>query len=77
MRTQLFAAAIVSALTATSASAAVVLSGDSGGKMEEYAPRFQQAACLRRDRGDQRHLLVSLHDGAGFVPRHRVCATEN
>ena len=43
MRAHLIAGAIVSAmLFATSASAAVVLSGDGGGKMEEYAARFQQ-----------------------------------
>ena len=42
MRAQLLAAAILSALTVTSASAMVVLSGDNGGKMEEYTARFQQ-----------------------------------
>ncbi len=42
MRVQLLAAAILSALTVTSASATVVLGDDKGGKMEEYTARFQQ-----------------------------------
>lgn len=78
MRAHLIASAIVSAMVfATSASATVVLNGDSGGKMEEYAARFQQV----RASGE-----TVVIDGAcssactmvlGLVPRNQVCATEN
>jgi hypothetical protein len=77
MRAQLFSAAIVSALTVTSASATVVLSDDIGGKMEEYTARFQQV----RNSGE-----AVVIDGTclsactlvlGLVPRDHVCATPN
>jgi hypothetical protein len=77
MRAQLFTAAIVSALTVTSASATVVLNDDIGGKMEEYTARFQQV----RDSGE-----TVIIDGTclsactmvlGLVPRDRVCVTPN
>jgi hypothetical protein len=77
MRAQLFAAAIVSALTVTSASATVVLSDDIGGKMEEYTARFQQV----RNSGEAVVIDGSCLSACtlvlGLVSRDRVCATPN
>lgn len=78
MRACLFAITVVSAaLTMTSAFATVLISGDNGGKMEDYTARFRQV----RDSGD----LVVI-DGTclsactmvlGLVPRERICTTPN
>lgn len=78
MRLHLFAAVALSvALSVTSASATVVLSGDNGGKMEDYTARFQRL----RDSGE-----TVVIDGAclsactmvlGIIPLNRVCATSN
>ena len=77
MRAQLFAAAIVSALTVTSPSAAVVLSGDSGGKMEEYAARFQQVRASGETVVIDGTCSSACTMVLGLVPRNRVCATAN
>ena len=78
MRAHLITVAIVSGvLAATSASATVFISGDNGGKMEDYTARFRQV----RDSGES--IVI---DGAcmsactmvlGLVPRERICATHN
>ena len=78
MRAHPILSAIVSAiLFATSASASVVLGGDSGGKMEEYAARFQQV----RASGETVVIDGTCNSACtmvlGLVPRNRVCATEN
>jgi hypothetical protein len=77
MRPHLIAAAILSAvLTATSASATVLLSGDDGGQMEQYTARFQQI----RDSGEPVVIdgtcLSACTMVLGLVPRDRICATE-
>lgn len=78
MRTPLFAAVIIAAvLTATSASATVVLSGDSGGKMEDYAARFRQLRASGETVVIDGDCLSACTMVLGMVPRNRVCATEN
>lgn len=78
MRAHLIASAIVSAmLSATSASATVVLSGDSGGKMEEYAARFQQVRASGETVVIDGTCSSACTMVLGLVPRNRVCATEN
>ncbi len=77
MRTQLFAAAIVSALTVTSASATVVLNDDIGGKMEEYIARFQQVRNSGETVVIDGTCLSACTMVLGLVPRDRVCATPN
>ena len=77
MRTSLFAATVLAGvLTATSACATVVLSGDSGGKMEDYTARFQQV----RASGEAVVIDGTCNSACtmvlGLVPRNRVCATE-
>ncbi len=71
------AAILIMMLGATSASAAVVLSGDNGGKMEDYAARFQQV----RDSGDSVIIDGNCFSACtmvlGLVPRQRICATPN
>jgi hypothetical protein len=77
MRAQLLAAAILSALTVTSASAMVVLSDDKGGKMEEYTARFERM----RDAGETVVIdgtcLSACTMVLGLLPHNRVCATPN
>lgn len=78
MRTPRFAAAMIAAvLTATSACATVVLSGDSGGKMEEYAARFQQVRASGDTVVIDGNCLSACTMVLGLVPRNQVCATEN
>jgi len=78
MRFHVLAVALLSlVLSAGSAAATVLIGGDSGGKIEDYANRFRQV----RDSGEQ-----VVIDGAcmsactmvlGFVPREHICATPN
>lgn len=78
MRAHLFGIVALSmALTITSASATVLISGDNGGLLEDYTARFQQV----RQSGEP-----VVIDGAclsactlvlGLVPRGQVCATPN
>ena len=78
MRVHLIAVAIVSAvLAATSASATVFISGDNGGKMEDYTARFRQV----RDSGESIIIDGTCMSACtmvlGLVPRERICATHN
>lgn len=78
MRAHLIAVAIVSAaLAATSASATVLISGDNGGKMEDYTARFRQV----RDSGESIVIDGTCMSACtmvlGLVPRDRICATHN
>lgn len=78
MRAHLIAVAIVSAaLAATSASATVLISGDNGGKMEDYTARFRQV----RDSGESVVIDGTCMSACtmvlGLVPRDRICATHN
>ncbi len=77
MRAQLLAAAILSALTVTSASAMVVLSDDKGGKMEEYTARFQQMRNSGETVVIDGTCLSACTMVLSLVPRNRVCATPN
>jgi hypothetical protein len=78
VRAHLIAVAIVSAaLAATSASATVLISGDNGGKMEDYMARFRQV----RDSGESVVIDGTCMSACtmvlGLVPRDRICATHN
>ena len=64
MRAHLIIAAVVSALTLTSASATVIISDDIGGKMQDYTARFRQVRELRRVRRYRRYMRFGLHNGA-------------
>src|SRR5512136_3017677 len=78
MRAHLIASAIMSAmLFATSASATVVLSGDSGGKMEDYAARFQQVRASGESVVIDGTCMSACTMVLGLVPRDRICATHN
>jgi len=77
MRAQLLAAAIISALTVTSASAMVVLSDDKGGKMEEYTARFQQMRNSGETVVIDGTCLSACTMVLSLVPGNRVCATPN
>jgi hypothetical protein len=78
MRAHVIASAIMSAmLFATSASAMVVLSDDSGGKMEEYAARFQQVRASGETVVIDGTCSSACTMVLGLVARNRVCATEN
>src|SRR3974390_2985434 len=77
MRLLLIAAALISTWTALPGSAAVVLSDDIGGKMEEYNSKFQQ---LRRS-GEAVVIDGKCYSACtmilGLLPPNRVCATSN
>lgn len=77
MRAHLFATVVVSALTATSASATVVLSDDNGGKMEEYTARFQQVRNSGETVVIDGTCLSACTMVLGLVPRNRLCSTPN
>ena len=77
MRAKLLAAAFLSALTVTSASAMVVLSDDKGGKMEEYTARFQQMRNSGETVVIDGTCLSACTMVLGLVPLNRVCATQN
>lgn len=78
MRANFFAVTILStALTITSASATVLISGDIGGMMENYVARFQQV----RQSGEPVVIDGECYSACtmllGLVPRKQVCATPN
>jgi hypothetical protein len=77
MRLLLIAAALISTWTVLPASAAVVLSDDIGGKMEDYISRFRQ---LRRS-GETVVIDGKCYSACtmvlGLLPSNRVCATQN
>src|SRR5512139_2817538 len=71
----LIAAAVVSALAVTSASATVIIRDDIGGKMQDYTARFRQL----RDSGDSVVIAGTCVSACtmvlGLVPSDRICAT--
>jgi hypothetical protein len=78
MRARVLALAVaLTASTFASASATVRISGDNGGRMGEYASRFQEV----RQSGEQVVIdgicLSACTMVLGLVPRNRVCATPN
>jgi hypothetical protein len=78
MRTNFFVVtALLTALTITSASATVLISGDIGGMMENYVTRFQQV----RQSGEPVIIDGECYSACtmvlGLVPRDQVCATPN
>src|SRR5260370_2340911 len=75
MRAQLLAAAILWALTVTSAFAMVVLRDDKGGKMEQYTARFQQMRNSGETVAIDGTCLSACTMVLGLVPLNRVCAT--
>lgn len=72
-----FVIAVTAALTATSASATVLISGDNGGKMEDYTTRFRQV----RDSGESVVIDGTCMSACtmvlGLIPHERICATHN
>ncbi len=78
MRAALVAAAIVSAtLSVTPASATVVLSGDAGGKMDEYVARFQRVRASGDTVVIDGNCMSACTMVLGLVPRNRICVTQN
>ena len=77
MRACLIAAVLLTALTATSASATIIISDDIGGKMRDYTTRFRQM----RDSGEPVVISGTCVSACtmvlGFVPSDRICATPN
>ena len=77
MRTCLIAAVVSTALTVTSASATVIISGDIGGKMQDYTTHFRQV----RDSGEpvviSGRCISACTMVLGLVPSDRICATPN
>ena len=81
MRAHLPIVAVVAVLLAAwsvePAFATVVLSDDSGGKMEEYTARFQQVRNSGESVVIDGTCLSACTMVLGLVPRNRICATEN
>ncbi len=78
MRANFFAVTALSmALTITSASATVLISGDIGGMMENYVARFQKV----RQSGEPVIIDGECYSACtmvlGLLPRKQVCATPN
>src|SRR5712672_597056 len=77
MRRCLIAAVISMALTATSASATVIISDDVGGKVRDYTTHFQQV----RNSGEPVVISGTCVSACtmvlGLVPSDRICATPN
>src|SRR5260370_30962064 len=77
MRAHLIAAVVSMALTVTSASAAVIITDDVGGKMRDYTTHFRQV----RDSGEPVVIAGTCVSACtmvlGFVPSDRICATHN
>lgn len=77
MRACLIAAVISMALTATSASATVIISDDVGGRMKDYTTHFQQV----RNSGEPVVISGTCVSACtmvlGFVQSDRICATPN
>lgn len=78
MRVRFIIAAMVSAtLSAASASATVLISGDNGGKMEDYVVRFQKVRQSGEPVVIDGTCLSACTMVLGLVPRERICATRN
>jgi hypothetical protein len=77
MRACLIAAVVSTALTATSASATVIIGDDIGGKMQDYTTHFRQV----RDSGESVVIAGKCVSACtmvlGLVPSDRICATPN
>jgi hypothetical protein len=77
MRARLIATVLSTALTATSASATVIISDDVGGKMKDYTTHFRQV----RDSGEPVIIAGTCVSACtmvlGLVPSDRICATHN
>jgi hypothetical protein len=77
MRVCLISAVLLTALTATSASATITISDDIGGKMRDYATRFRQV----RDSGEPVVISGTCVSACtmvlGLVPSDRICVTPN
>ena len=77
MRARLIAAVVSTVLTATSASATVIISDDVGGKMRDYTTHFRQV----RDSGEPVVIAGTCVSACtmvlGLVPTDRICATSN
>jgi hypothetical protein len=77
MRVCLISAVLLTALTATSASATIIISDDIGGKMRDYTTRFRQV----RDSGEPVVISGTCVSACtmvlGLVPSDRICATPN
>src|SRR5258705_10850883 len=77
MRACLIAAVVSAALTVTPASAAVIISDDAGGKMQDYTTHFRQV----RDSGEPVAIAGTCVSACtmvlGFVSSDRICATPN
>lgn len=77
MRVGLISAVLLTALTATSASATIIISDDIGGKMRDYTNRFRQV----RDSGERVVISGTCVSACtmvlGLVPSDRICATPN
>lgn len=78
MRTFVTAAATIAAvLSVAPASGTVLISGDTGGKMEDYTARYRQV----RESGEAVVIdgmcLSACTMVLGLVPRERICATGN
>ena len=77
MRVCLISAVLLTALTATSASATIIISDDIGGKMRDYTTHFRQV----RDSGEPVVISGTCVSACtmvlGLVPSDRICATPN
>jgi hypothetical protein len=77
MRACLVFVLLLTALTATSASATITISDDIGGKMRDYTTRFRQV----RDSGEPVVISGTCVSACtmvlGLVPIDRICATPN
>jgi hypothetical protein len=77
MRAHLIAVVVSTALTVSSASAAVIIGDDVGGKMQVYTTPFRQV----RDSGEPVVISGTCVSACmmvlGFVPSDRICATHN
>lgn len=71
------AAILALTLSATSASATVVLRGDGGGKMEDYVARFQQVRASGESVVIDGTCSSACTMVLGLIPHDRICATEN
>jgi hypothetical protein len=77
MRACLTAAVLAAALPVAPASATVVISGDPGGKMQDYTTHFRQV----RDSGEPVVISGTCVSACtmvlGLVPSDRICATQD
>src|SRR6266404_9264383 len=77
MRAHLIAAVVSTALTITSASATVIISGDIGGKMQDYTTHFRQVRDSRESVVIAGTCISACTMVLGLVPSERICATPN